>query len=62
MIERLVQHEGKVFQAVDALLNPNCLIVDVHKMGPNGEVAKGFVRNGAWWYSEENYEDDDIPF
>jgi hypothetical protein len=44
------------------LLNPNCLIVDVHKMGPNGEAAKGFVRNGAWWYSEENYEDDDIPF
>ena len=37
------------------LLNPDCLIVDVHKMGPNGEVAKGFVRTGAWWYSEENF-------
>lgn len=34
MIERLVQHEGKVFQAVGALLNPSYLIVDVHKMGP----------------------------
>ena len=35
------------------LIQPADLIIDVHKMGPEGHIAKGFVINGGWWYSEE---------